>query len=108
MKRVVHAHLTNAILIGEPDGFLHRGEGGGLAEFKIRIPNFGGSKSAGNFLDDRARHAAARLAAKVFVKVQRLNAVVRADAMRAGHVAEAGGIGRFLRCVTAVLVGGFD
>ena len=106
VKGIVHADLADAVLIGEADGFLHRGEGRGLAKLEIGIPNFGSSKFAGDFLDHGTRHAAAGLASEMLVEVQRLDAIVGPDAMGAGHFAEAGRVRCLLHRKAAVLIGG--
>ncbi len=88
MRGVVHAHHAHAEFVGELHAGVHRLVGDGLAEFVVAVPNFSGGKARRQPLDLRAGRPAADLAAEQFVEVQRLDGVVRADAVIRGAGAE--------------------
>ncbi len=108
MEGVVDADLADAVVVGEADGFVHGGEGGALAEFAVGVPDGGAAEAGGEGFDDGSGDTAAGFAAEVFVEVEGFDAVVGADAVSGGHVAEAGGVIAFLSGVAAVEVGGLD
>jgi hypothetical protein len=108
VKRVVHGHLADAVALGEGDAGLDGLLGDGLAEFAMRVPDFGGGKTSGQLLNRSARHAAADFGAEVIVEAQRLDAVVRAHAMPRGALRDAHGGLRFVLVVAAGEVSGCD
>ena len=108
VEGVVDADLADAVVVGEADGFVHGGEGGALAEFAVSVPDGGAAEARGEGFDDGSGDTAAGFAAEVFVEVEGFDAVVGADAVSGGHVAEAGGVIAFLSGVATVKVGGLD
>ena len=96
MRGVVHADHAHAEFVGELHAGVHRLVGDGLAELVVAVPDFGGGKARRQLLDLRAGRPAADLAAEQFVEVQRLDGVVRADAVIRGAGAKpraGGGLG---------------
>ncbi len=85
MKRIIHRHHAGAIFVGELHAAFHRRERGGLAKFAIGIPAFDGFELGWNFFDICARFAPAGLGTEKLIEVQRLDGIVRFNAVPGGE-----------------------
>ena len=110
MEGVVDGDRAHAVLVGELDAALDGVDGDGLAELLVGVPDFRGLEARGLLGDGGVGRAARDLGAgaEEFVEVQRLEGVVRADAVVRGHAGHLGGLGRFLGAEAALDVGGGD
>jgi hypothetical protein len=98
--------MPDAVLVCELDGLLDRRVTGGLAELAVGVPDLRCAVRDCHLVDLGLRHAAAGRRAEQMVKMQRLEGVVRADAVAGGLGAEARAGGGLLARVAALLVGG--
>src|SRR2546428_12375588 len=105
MKRPVHADNSDAVFIGEFHAGVHRAVCDGLTELLVCVPDACGLEPAWPFFDLRARHAAAYLAAEQLIEMQRLDSVVRADAVFGCGGAKPCSVGGFVRRVATMPVG---
>ena len=79
-----------------------------LAELAVRVPDLGGGEARRFFLDLRAGLAAAGTGAEEMVEVERLDRVVRANAVARRFGAETRSFGCFVSQITAMTVRSFD
>ena len=89
VEGVVDGDHTDAVFIGEFDGFLDGGVAGGLAEFFIGVPDGGTAETSFYFFDLGFRHAAVGAGAEDVIEVEGLEGIVGADAVARGVGAKA-------------------
>ena len=105
----LHALLSDdAELIGELHRVIHRLKRDGLAELAVRVPRGDGFVSRWKFLDRRARNAAAGARTEVLVEVQRLDRVVRLDAVPGGQLRKLRTRRRFVSGIAAMPIRRFN
>src|SRR5690606_26410153 len=108
VEGVVHAHLADAVAVGEFDAAFDRAVGDALAELAVGVPDFRSGEAGAHHLDFRAGGAAAGGAAGEVVGVGGLERVGGADAVARGFGGEPGAFAGFVGGVAARAVGGFD
>ena len=108
MRGVVHAHHTNAVLVGQLHAAFHRAIGHRLAELVVSVPRLGGGETRRKFFDLRAGSPTPDLAPEQIVEMKRLQCIMRADAVARGAVAEPRRIARLVRGIPARQIGPRD
>ena len=95
VEGVVDRDRAHAVLVGELDAAVDGVDGDGLTELLMRVPDFGGCEARSLLGDGGVGRAARDLGAgaEEFVEVQRLQGVVRADAVVRGHAGHLGSLG---------------
>jgi hypothetical protein len=108
VESIVDADLANSMFVGEVHATLHGVEGYRLAELFLRIPYLGGIEETRLQLDLGSGNAAAGTTTKQVVEMQRLDRVVRPNAMRRGHLAKTRRSRSFIGREAAIAVSGID
>ena len=110
VEGVIDRDRAHTVLVGELDAAVDGVDGDGLAELLVGVPDFGGFEARGLLRDGGVGRAARDLGAgaEEFVEVQRLEGVVRADAVVRGHAGHLGGLSRLLGAEATLDVGGGD
>ena len=109
MEGVVHGHGADAVLLGQPHALAHGLERDGLAELAVGVPAGDRLVARAELVEPRARPAPAGLGAEVLVEVQRLDRVVRLDAVPRRQLGEPRrGVGFVPRCSRVAVGRGYQ
>ena len=108
VEGVIDADLADAVFVRHLHAALHGAKGHALAELQFAVPGFARGKGLLDHLDLCAGLAAAGGTAEQMVQVQRLDGVVRADAVSRGHLAKPCTVSGLRLRIAAMLVGGAD
>lgn len=108
VEGVVDGDLSDAVFVGHFNAAVDGGDGDGLAEFFVGVPDFGGFEAGVDDLDPGAGDTAAGSGAEEVVEMEGFERVVGADAVARGVLTDLGGDCGFIGLVATSLVGGGD